>query len=104
MCNFLAKGLDHIAEMILSYLDAKSLCAAELVSKEWNRVICDGMMWRKLIEQMVRIDPLWSGLSERRGWYEALFYILMLTRTRSTSTGTQIKQLSSIEIIQGTGL
>lgn len=25
------KGLDHVAETILSYLDAKSLCAAELV-------------------------------------------------------------------------
>jgi F-box and WD-40 domain protein 1/11 len=68
-----AKGLDHIAEMILSYLDAKSLCAAEQVSKEWNRVISDGMLWRKLIEQMVRIDPLWSGLSERRGWGAYLF-------------------------------
>lgn len=63
-----AKGLDHVAEKILSYLDAKSLCAAELVSKEWGRVIADGMLWRKLIERMVLTDPLWSGLSERKGW------------------------------------
>ena len=65
---FTAKGLDHIAEQILSYLDARSLCSAELVSKAWNRVISDGMLWRKLIEHKVLTDPLWRGLSERRGW------------------------------------
>lgn len=64
-----AKGLDHIAENILSYLDAKSLCAAELVCKEWYRVISDGMLWKKLIERMVLTDSLWHGLAERRGWY-----------------------------------
>lgn len=63
-----ARGLDHIAENILSYLDAKSLCAAELVCKEWYRVTSDGMLWKKLIERMVRTDSLWRGLSERRGW------------------------------------
>ncbi|XP_010008915.1 PREDICTED: beta-TrCP-like, partial [Nestor notabilis] len=62
-----ARGLDHIAENILSYLDAKSLCAAELVCKEWYRVTSDGMLWKKLIERMVRTDSLWRGLSERRG-------------------------------------
>jgi len=66
---FTAKGLDHIAENILSFLDATSLCAAERVCKEWNRVISDGMLWKKLIERKVRTDPLWRGLSERRGWY-----------------------------------
>ena len=63
-----AKNLDHVAETILSYLDAKSLCHAELVCKEWYRVISDGMLWKKLIERMVRFDPLWRGLAERRGW------------------------------------
>lgn len=62
------KGLDHIAENILSFLDAESLCAAERVCKEWYRVISDGMLWKKLIERKVRTDPLWRGLSERRGW------------------------------------
>ncbi|KAK2496822.1 hypothetical protein MC885_007222, partial [Smutsia gigantea] len=62
-----ARGLDHIAENILSYLDAKSLCAAELVCKEWYRVTSDGMLWKKLIERMVRTDSLWRGLAERRG-------------------------------------
>ena len=66
--SFSAKGLDHIAENILSYLDAKSLCASEAVCKEWYRVISDGMLWKKLIERTVRTDPLWKGLSERRGW------------------------------------
>lgn len=69
---FSAKGLDHIAETILSYLDAKSLCSAELVCKEWYRVISEGMLWKKLIERMVRTDTLWRGLAERRGWY--VFY------------------------------
>uniref|UniRef100_A0A673GGB5 F-box/WD repeat-containing protein 11-like n=1 Tax=Sinocyclocheilus rhinocerous TaxID=307959 RepID=A0A673GGB5_9TELE len=60
-----AQGLDHIAENILSFLDAHSLCSAELVCREWQRVISDGMLWKKLIERMVRTDPLWKGLSER---------------------------------------
>uniref|UniRef100_A0ACB8F9W4 Uncharacterized protein n=1 Tax=Sphaerodactylus townsendi TaxID=933632 RepID=A0ACB8F9W4_9SAUR len=68
-----ARGLDHIAENILSYLDAKSLCAVELVCKEWYRVTSDGMLWKKLIERMVRTDSLWRGLAERRGWGQYLF-------------------------------
>ncbi|KFM73225.1 F-box/WD repeat-containing protein 1A, partial [Stegodyphus mimosarum] len=67
------KGLDHVAENILSYLDAKSLCAAELVCKEWYRVISEGMLWKKLIERQVRTDSLWKGLAERRGWIKYLF-------------------------------
>ncbi|GAB1603641.1 F-box/WD WD repeat-containing 1A-like isoform X1 [Argonauta hians] len=67
------KGLDHIAENILTYLDAKSLCSAELVCKEWYRVISEGMLWKKLIERMVRTDTLWRGLAERRGWGQYLF-------------------------------
>ena len=30
-----------MAENVLSFLDARSLCAAELVSKEWLRVISE---------------------------------------------------------------
>lgn len=67
MCDA-AQGLDHIAENILSFLDARSLCSAELVCKEWQRVISEGMLWKKLIERMVRTDPLWKGLSERHQW------------------------------------
>jgi F-box and WD-40 domain protein 1/11 len=59
--------------MILSYLDDKSLRAAELVCKEWNRVAADGMLWKKLIERKVRTDPLWRGLAERKGWIDCLF-------------------------------
>ncbi|XP_065332717.1 beta-TrCP isoform X1 [Cloeon dipterum] len=67
------KGLDHVAENILSYLDAESLCSAELVCKEWYRVISEGMLWKKLIERKVRTDLLWRGLAERRGWIQYLF-------------------------------
>jgi hypothetical protein len=69
----LEKGLDHVAESILSFLDAESLCAAELVCKEWYRVISEGMLWKKLIERKVRTDSLWRGLAERRGWIQYLF-------------------------------
>lgn len=70
---FAEKGLDHIAECILSYLDAESLKAAELVCKEWLRVISEGMLWKKLIERKVRTDTLWRGLAERREWIQYLF-------------------------------
>lgn len=62
------KGLDHVAETILSMLDAESLNWAQMVCKEWYRVISEGMLWKKLIERKVKTDPLWRGLSERRGW------------------------------------
>lgn len=71
--RFTEKGLDHIAENILSYLDAESLKSAELVCKEWQRVISEGMLWKKLIERKVRTDSLWRGLAERRNWMQHLF-------------------------------
>ncbi|XKL59809.1 hypothetical protein PGB90_000825 [Kerria lacca] len=67
------KGLDHVAENILSYLDAESLGQAELVCKEWRRVISEGMLWKKLIERKVKTDALWRGLAEKRGWIRYLF-------------------------------
>ncbi|XP_065219209.1 beta-TrCP isoform X2 [Planococcus citri] len=67
------KGLDHVAENILSYLDSESLNQAELVCKEWRRVISEGMLWKKLIERKVKTDMLWRGLAERRGWIRFLF-------------------------------
>jgi len=67
------KGLDHVAENILSFLDAKSLCAAGAVSKEWARVISEGMLWKKLIERKVNTDSLWKGLADRRNWIQYLF-------------------------------
>lgn len=55
------------------YLDPNSLKAAELVCREWLRVISEGMLWRKIIERKVRTDLLWHGLSERRKWNQYLF-------------------------------
>ena len=80
MFNFSAKGLDHIAESILSYLDAKSLCSAQLVCREWYRVISEGMLWKKLIERMVLTDPLWKGLSERKKWYTVFFLYFVVAK------------------------
>eukprot|EP00795_Rhopilema_esculentum_P012127 gene12127-2731_t len=67
------RGLDQVAEKVLSYLDAVSLRNAELVCKEWYRVISEGMLWKKLIQRKVKTDPLWQGLSERRGWSHSLW-------------------------------
>lgn len=70
--NLPAKGLEPVAEKILSYLDADSLRSAESVCKEWQRVIADGMLWRKLIHRKVLHDPLWKGLGERREWINSM--------------------------------
>jgi len=67
------RGLDHVAENVLSYLDAKSLCSAELVCRSWLAVISEGMLWKKLIEHKVVTDSLWQGLAERKGWVAYLF-------------------------------
>ena len=72
-CTFLRQGLDHVAENILSFLDARSLCYAGSVSREWSRVISEGMLWKKLIERKVNTDSLWKGLADRRGWIQYLF-------------------------------
>ncbi len=66
--SILAQGLSHLAENVLSYVDAKSLCSCELVCREWRNVVSEGMLWKKLIERKVRTDSLWKGLSDKRGW------------------------------------
>lgn len=61
-------GLHVLAEKILFKLDASSLRAAERVCHDWSRVVAEGQLWRKLIENNVRTDPLWRGIGTRRGW------------------------------------
>ena len=70
-------GLDHVAENILSFLDARSLTAAQLVCTGWLRVISEGMLWKKLIERKVHTDSLWRGLAERRNWIQYLFCLTL---------------------------
>ncbi|XP_065882894.1 uncharacterized protein [Dysidea avara] len=67
------RELHHIADYILSFLDAKSLCQAELVCVGWKSRIADGMLWKKLIEKKAKTNSLWKGLSVRRGWDKYLF-------------------------------
>lgn len=67
------RGLKHISERILSYLDARSLFMASCVCREWRRIIREGFLWKKLIEKKVRTDSLWAGLVRRRGWDKDLF-------------------------------
>jgi len=67
------KGLDHVAENILSFLDVRSLCRAELVSKEWFKVVSNGMLWKKLIERKFHSDSLWNAIAVKRGWVKYLY-------------------------------
>lgn len=67
------RGLTHISEKILSYLDAQSLLNASQVCREWRRIIREGFLWKKLIENNVRTNPLWAGIVRRREWDKDLF-------------------------------
>jgi F-box and WD-40 domain protein 1/11 len=69
------QGFDHIAEKILSFLDVESLHAAQLVSREWNRVISGNFcsLYKGLLEEKVRSDPLWRQVAERKKWIKHLY-------------------------------
>ncbi|CAF0737649.1 unnamed protein product [Didymodactylos carnosus] len=71
------RGLEAIAEKILSYLDDKSLTSTELVCREWFHVVSQGMIWKKLVERKVMSDTLWHCLSKRCGWSRYLFRQLL---------------------------
>ena len=77
------RGLDHVAENILSNLDVKSLVNAQCVSREWYCVIAAEMLWKELIQRQVRSDPQWRGLAERRGWMKYLFKLKPENRPQS---------------------
>ena len=67
--HILGQGYHIVIYNTLSYLDnAKSLCCAEQVCSDWYQVICKLLLWKKLIERMVKTDSVWRRLSERRGW------------------------------------
>lgn len=48
------------------HLDADSLQSSELVCKEWHRVICDEMIWKKFTECKIRSDSLWKRLANQQ--------------------------------------
>ncbi|KAJ1350799.1 hypothetical protein KIN20_006681 [Parelaphostrongylus tenuis] len=72
--DFIAMLPQHLAEMILSNLDAPSLTACESVSTTWRKVLAKGQLWRKLIERNVQKDNMWRGLSVKNKWKK---YILV---------------------------
>ncbi|KJH43441.1 F-box domain protein [Dictyocaulus viviparus] len=72
--DFIALLPQHLAEMILANLDARTLAACEAVSTRWRNVLAKGQLWRKLIERNVRKDNMWRGLSEKNKWRK---YILV---------------------------
>ena len=69
----LAQGMLQLAETILAYLDAQSLCAAELVCHEWLRVIAECLLWKKLIKKQVETDPIWKGILVHRACDKFLY-------------------------------
>lgn len=62
------KGLTHLSVKILSCLDAKSLYNASCACKEWNRIIHENHLWKKLIENNIREHKVWADIVKRRGW------------------------------------
>ncbi|XP_013078974.2 F-box only protein 4-like [Biomphalaria glabrata] len=45
---------------IFSYLDARSLCMACCVNREWSQLTCDDLLWRHLLQKDVKS---WSQIS-----------------------------------------
>ncbi|VDO63039.1 unnamed protein product [Heligmosomoides polygyrus] len=78
--DFIALLPQHLSEMILANVDARTLAACEAVSSDWRNVLARGQLWRKLIERNVRKDNMWRGLSEKRKWRK---YILVSRDTAS---------------------
>ena len=50
------------------------MCRAELVCREWFKVINNLLLWKKLIEIKVAMDIMWNVLSEQREWGKYLFH------------------------------
>ncbi|GAA51032.1 F-box and WD-40 domain protein 1/11 [Clonorchis sinensis] len=70
--SFRTHGVSHIAEHILSQLDASTLLSVEMVSRGWQWSVAKYQLWRRLIARRVASDPVWYGLAERRGWLELI--------------------------------
>lgn len=69
MRDFISALPEYVAEQILSYLDANSLCNADRVSRRWREIVSNGHLWRKLIIRNVNTISIWHRLGKRRGWY-----------------------------------
>ena len=54
------KGVDHVIEHILSFLDARSLVDSTLVCQDWRKLIANERIWRGLTRRRAAADPVFS--------------------------------------------
>lgn len=90
-----SRGVPNISANILSYLDASSLLAVELVSKSWQTIVVRFQLWRKLIARRIETDFVWRGLAERRGWLT--FVQLVDPSVLSSLLEQRMAQLSCVQ-------
>ena len=96
------RGVANISADILSYLDANSLLAVELVSKGWQTIVVRFQLWRKLIARRIETDYVWRGLVERRGWLPLINVVDPITL--SSLLESRLSLSSSCHQIQKRGL
>ncbi|CAH8627336.1 unnamed protein product [Dicrocoelium dendriticum] len=70
---FRTHGVPHLAEQILTQLDALSLLSVELVSRGWQWSVAKYQLWRRLIVRRIGTDAVWHGLAERRRWLQLVY-------------------------------
>ena len=59
LSRFIGKSLNHIVELVFSFLDLKSIVTAETVSKSWRKMIRASRIWEAFVKAKVT-----SGFSD----------------------------------------
>lgn len=75
----------YIAENILLHLDFESLKRAESVCVQWARVIANGQIWKKMVENKVQTDSQWYTLCKRQKLIQYLYKPKRETENLSSS-------------------
>eukprot|EP00039_Didymoeca_costata_P012895 m.188358 g.188358 ORF g.188358 m.188358 type:complete len:484 (-) comp15616_c0_seq3:1875-3326(-) len=65
--DFISLLPSEIAEKILSYLDPRTLCLIEQVSRTWLRILrsADSVLWRRMLEEKMSHSKKWLQLGRR---------------------------------------